>query len=142
VKSQVPEFGTTAGVDKVDVWHDTLPVPPAKFDQSGNYISPGEAFVTIPFKDPVQVGTFVFHCHILEHEDKGMMATVEVFDPAHPGASRQGADAGAGSSPRQRSAAFCGTPPPGFVSVVDLPRNSTLFGQFMARARLLWRNPS
>lgn len=140
VKSQVPEF-TTSGVDKVDVWHDTLPVPPAKFDSSGKR-TPGRAFVTIPFKDPVQVGTFVFHCHILEHEDKGMMATVEVFDPAHPGASRQGADAGAGSSPKQRSAAFCGTPPPGFVSVVDLPRNSTLFGQFMARARLLWRNPS
>ena len=36
----------------------------------------------IPFEDPIQVGAFVFHCHILEHEDKGMMATVEVYDPA------------------------------------------------------------
>jgi hypothetical protein len=23
----------------------------------------------------------MFHCHILEHEDKGMMATIEVYDP-------------------------------------------------------------
>jgi len=26
--SHVPEFGTIAGVKDVDVWHDTLPVPP------------------------------------------------------------------------------------------------------------------
>jgi len=24
------------------------------------------------------VGRFVYHCHILSHEDKGMMATIEV----------------------------------------------------------------
>jgi suppressor of ftsI len=23
----------------------------------------------------------MFHCHILEHEDKGMMAMMEVYDP-------------------------------------------------------------
>jgi hypothetical protein len=23
----------------------------------------------------------MYHCHILEHEDKGMMAQIEVFDP-------------------------------------------------------------
>jgi suppressor of ftsI len=28
---------------------------------------------------PVQVGRFVFHCHILEHEDGGMMAPIEVL---------------------------------------------------------------
>jgi hypothetical protein len=27
------------------------------------------------------VGTFVYHCHILEHEDKGMMGSIRV-DPA------------------------------------------------------------
>jgi FtsP/CotA-like multicopper oxidase with cupredoxin domain len=30
------------------------------------------------FTDPVIVGTFVFHCHILEHEDGGMMAKIQV----------------------------------------------------------------
>ena len=38
----------------------------------------GEVKVVIPFNDPVIVGRFVYHCHILSHEDKGMMATIEV----------------------------------------------------------------
>jgi suppressor of ftsI len=38
----------------------------------------GEVKVVIPFTDPVIVGRFVYHCHILSHEDKGMMATIEV----------------------------------------------------------------
>jgi FtsP/CotA-like multicopper oxidase with cupredoxin domain len=33
------------------------------------------------FRDPNIVGTFVYHCHILEHEDKGMMGSIRV-DPA------------------------------------------------------------
>jgi hypothetical protein len=27
------------------------------------------------------VGTFVYHCHILEHEDGGMMAQISVLCP-------------------------------------------------------------
>ena len=30
------------------------------------------------FRDPDMVGTFVFHCHVLEHEDGGMMGIIEV----------------------------------------------------------------
>lgn len=30
------------------------------------------------FTDPEIVGRFVFHCHVVKHEDKGMMMTVEV----------------------------------------------------------------
>ena len=30
------------------------------------------------FRDPNTVGTFVYHCHLLEHEDGGMMGTVKV----------------------------------------------------------------
>ena len=33
-------------------------------------------FVDIPFS---QLGEFVFHCHILEHEDGGMMAKIQVI---------------------------------------------------------------
>jgi FtsP/CotA-like multicopper oxidase with cupredoxin domain len=33
------------------------------------------------FRDPNTVGTFVYHCHLLEHEDSGMMGTIRV-DPA------------------------------------------------------------
>ncbi len=30
------------------------------------------------FRDPNSVGTFVYHCHLLEHEDGGMMGTIRV----------------------------------------------------------------
>jgi FtsP/CotA-like multicopper oxidase with cupredoxin domain len=30
------------------------------------------------FRDPNMVGTFVYHCHLLEHEDKGMMGSIQV----------------------------------------------------------------
>lgn len=33
------------------------------------------------FRDPDIVGTFVYHCHLLDHEDLGMMGTIRV-DPA------------------------------------------------------------
>lgn len=41
----------------------------------------GEVKVRMAFTDPIIVGRFMFHCHILEHEDKGMMAMIEVYDP-------------------------------------------------------------
>ena len=31
------------------------------------------------FRDPNIVGTFVYHCHILEHEDGGMMGRIRVL---------------------------------------------------------------
>jgi FtsP/CotA-like multicopper oxidase with cupredoxin domain len=42
----------------------------------------GEVKIRMAFTDPRIVGRFMYHCHILEHEDKGMMATIEVYDPA------------------------------------------------------------
>jgi len=30
------------------------------------------------FRDPRIVGTFMYHCHLLEHEDGGMMGTIRV----------------------------------------------------------------
>jgi len=30
------------------------------------------------FRNPSIVGTFVYHCHILEHEDGGMMGSIRV----------------------------------------------------------------
>ncbi len=35
------------------------------------------------FRDPNTVGDFVYHCHLLEHEDKGMMGLIRV-EPAAP----------------------------------------------------------
>lgn len=39
--------------------------------------------VRMDFRDPDAVGTFVYHCHLLEHEDGGMMGTIQV-EPAGP----------------------------------------------------------
>jgi FtsP/CotA-like multicopper oxidase with cupredoxin domain len=52
-----------------DVYEDNFPV------LAGQAIK-----VRIFFTRPEQVGTFVYHCHILEHEDNGMMAAIEVRD--------------------------------------------------------------
>jgi len=41
----------------------------------------GEVKIRVAFTDPAIVGRFMFHCHILEHEDKGMMSQMEVYDP-------------------------------------------------------------
>jgi FtsP/CotA-like multicopper oxidase with cupredoxin domain len=37
--------------------------------------------VRMDFRDPNTVGTFLYHCHLLDHEDAGMMGTIRV-DPA------------------------------------------------------------
>lgn len=41
---------------------------------------PSEVKIVIPFTDPVILGKFVYHCHIMAHEDNGMMAVIEVCD--------------------------------------------------------------
>ena len=35
------------------------------------------------FRDPNTVGTFIYHCHLLEHEDAGMMGTILVKSTPH-----------------------------------------------------------
>jgi suppressor of ftsI len=55
-----------------DSLRDTFSVPPATAR------APSTLKVIIPFTDPVIVGRFVYHCHAVDHEDKGMMAIVEV----------------------------------------------------------------
>jgi FtsP/CotA-like multicopper oxidase with cupredoxin domain len=40
--------------------------------------APSIVKVKIPFTNPLIVGKFPFHCHILEHEDGGMMANLRV----------------------------------------------------------------
>jgi suppressor of ftsI len=55
-----------------DSLRDTFSTPPATDD------GPGVLKVVIPFTDPVIVGRFVYHCHAVDHEDKGMMGVVEV----------------------------------------------------------------
>jgi FtsP/CotA-like multicopper oxidase with cupredoxin domain len=56
----------------VDSLRDTVSIPPATDD------NPSVLKVIIPFTDPEIVGRFVYHCHAVDHEDKGMMGTVLV----------------------------------------------------------------
>ena len=51
---------------------DTVNVP---FARNGR---PGEVKLIMPFLKERIAGRFVFHCHILEHEDGGMMANINV----------------------------------------------------------------
>ena len=37
--------------------------------------------IRIPFLNPFITGVFVYHCHLLDHEDKGMMQNLKVIDP-------------------------------------------------------------
>jgi FtsP/CotA-like multicopper oxidase with cupredoxin domain len=39
--------------------------------------------VRMDFRDPDTVGTFLYHCHVLEHEDGGMMGVIRV-EPRSP----------------------------------------------------------
>jgi FtsP/CotA-like multicopper oxidase with cupredoxin domain len=41
----------------------------------------GQVKLLIPFTDPLIAGHIMFHCHVLNHEDRGMMATMEIFQP-------------------------------------------------------------
>jgi FtsP/CotA-like multicopper oxidase with cupredoxin domain len=55
---------------------DTVDIP--FWNGSGAYPS---VKVRMDFSDPSIVGTFVYHCHILEHEDGGMMGEIQVLPP-------------------------------------------------------------
>ncbi|ABF41129.1 multicopper oxidase, type 2 [Candidatus Koribacter versatilis Ellin345] len=45
---------------------------------NGHTLSYPSIRIRMDFRDPNIVGTFAFHCHLLEHEDRGMMATIQV----------------------------------------------------------------
>jgi suppressor of ftsI len=46
-------------------WRDTVNVP-----------ARGSADLVLDFTDPIIAGVSLFHCHLLKHEDKGMMAKI------------------------------------------------------------------
>jgi FtsP/CotA-like multicopper oxidase with cupredoxin domain len=53
--------------------HDTITVP--YWNGRGAFPS---VKIRLDFRDPEIAGTFVYHCHILDHEDGGMMAKIRV----------------------------------------------------------------
>jgi FtsP/CotA-like multicopper oxidase with cupredoxin domain len=57
-----------------NIWWDVFPIPAAL--QSGTTVIPGYFKMRTRFVD--YAGAYVMHCHILAHEDRGMMMSVEV----------------------------------------------------------------
>jgi suppressor of ftsI len=58
-------------------WLDTVELIPQGSGVQGQ-VHPSETKVVIDFRDPTIRGTFLYHCHILDHEDGGMMAKIQV----------------------------------------------------------------
>ncbi|MGH8590034.1 MAG: multicopper oxidase domain-containing protein, partial [Gammaproteobacteria bacterium] len=61
-------------------YQDTVNLPFAR--RKNGRLVPGEVTVIIPFTKPIMVGQFVYHCHIVQHADQGMMANIQVVPPA------------------------------------------------------------
>jgi FtsP/CotA-like multicopper oxidase with cupredoxin domain len=53
---------------------DTVNVP----YYNGRMLAYPSVRLRMDFRDPNIVGTFVYHCHVLEHEDAGMMGRIQV----------------------------------------------------------------
>lgn len=99
------------------VWRDTLPIPTVSGDDPANL---GQALIRYWPQD--FTGEFVNHCHILGHEDRGMMHNVQVIcpqgninDPSTwqfgvPSATKQECDGVFSANPKP--AALCGVLPP------------------------------
>jgi FtsP/CotA-like multicopper oxidase with cupredoxin domain len=51
-----------------DLWNDTIPME-----------AHSTIFIVINFDAEEQLGRYVYHCHILDHEDQGLMAPMEVI---------------------------------------------------------------
>jgi FtsP/CotA-like multicopper oxidase with cupredoxin domain len=56
---------------------DTINVP----YYNGRSLKYPSVRLRLDFRDPNSIGTFVYHCHLLEHEDNGMMGLIRV-EPA------------------------------------------------------------
>lgn len=61
---------------------DTHGIPSAVPDANGKLI-PGEVVIRTRFRE--FIGPYVFHCHILSHEDNGMMTVINVSTPGSEG---------------------------------------------------------
>ena len=61
-------------------WADSVIVPHRSTTGPGEQHSvPGSLVLLMDFRDPIIRGEFLFHCHILDHEDQGMMAKIEAI---------------------------------------------------------------
>jgi FtsP/CotA-like multicopper oxidase with cupredoxin domain len=64
---------------------DTVNVP----YETGRLLAYPSVRIRMDFRDPNIVGIFPYHCHLLEHEDKGMMGSIEVLPQTSTNESAQ-----------------------------------------------------
>lgn len=62
------------------IWQDVIALPLAVMSSDGKQIWPGKITIRQTYLD--FTGTYVLHCHILAHEDRGMMELVRVVPAA------------------------------------------------------------
>ena len=74
-----PNASTQAVLQAPYNWRDTIAIPSSKTDLATGKITPGWVKIRSRYVD--FCGTFVLHCHILDHEDRGMMQKVVIEDP-------------------------------------------------------------
>jgi FtsP/CotA-like multicopper oxidase with cupredoxin domain len=77
---------------------DTVNVP----YYNGRQLAYPSVRIRVDFRDPNSVGTFPYHCHLLEHEDKGMMGTIEVVPASAQPALSSGANGPESAQPSKR----------------------------------------
>jgi FtsP/CotA-like multicopper oxidase with cupredoxin domain len=58
---------------------DTVNVP----YYNGRSLTYPSVRLRMDFRDPNMIGTYVYHCHLMEHSDGGMMGMIRVDPPAH-----------------------------------------------------------
>ena len=71
-----PNAGTSYKPTGNYVWQDVIAIPPATFNADGTVKEKGRVTIRHRFVD--FVGSYVLHCHMLGHEDRGMMELVAV----------------------------------------------------------------
>jgi suppressor of ftsI len=61
-------------VQQHPIWRDSVVVPHER-----GKAGPGAVTLLMDFRNPIIRGEFMFHCHILDHEDAGMMANIRAI---------------------------------------------------------------
>lgn len=77
----------TAAANGFPIWLDVVPLP-IPWDSSGTTV-PGSVHIRQEYKD--FTGSFVMHCHILGHEERGMMQLLQVNPPGTAPSARAAA---------------------------------------------------
>ena len=59
-------------------WRDTMLIPAADTSNNGNIVDNQGSISYVTYFNPITFGDFVMHCHILTHEDIGMMQQLRI----------------------------------------------------------------